>query len=127
MKTKINYFAIGLFYIIAISIRYITNKTIFLDEISNGFLKIIVQGAGPAIGACVVFLLFKIQPKLSLQGNYTTISTPILLYCSSLHFSTPSTALSKAFPIIANRSITSRNSSSFPFATQVHSILCILQ
>ena len=80
MKTKINYFAIGLFYIIAISIRYITNKTIFLDEISNGFLKIIVQGAGPAIGACVVFLLFKIQPKLSLQGNYTTISTPILLY-----------------------------------------------
>ncbi|WP_207382682.1 CPBP family intramembrane glutamic endopeptidase [Flavobacterium subsaxonicum] len=80
LKTKVNYPAIGLFYIIAIALRYLTNKTSLLEGFTNGFLKIILQGAGPAIGAWVVFLLFKIKHKPSLRGNYNTISSPLLLY-----------------------------------------------
>jgi len=80
VKSKINYFAIALFYTIAISLRYLTNKAPLLDGLTSGFLKIILQAAGPAIGACVVFLLFKIKPLLSLKGNYKNLSIPFLLY-----------------------------------------------
>jgi membrane protease YdiL (CAAX protease family) len=80
MKTKVNYFAIALFYVIAVALRYLTSKTSLLEGFTNGFLKIILQGAGPAGGAWVVFLLFKIKPKLSLRGNYNKISSPLLVY-----------------------------------------------
>jgi len=80
MKTKVNYFAVATFYIIAISLRYLTNKTSLLDGISNEFLKIIIQAAGPAIGACVAFLAFRIKPVLSLKGNYNRPGVPLLLY-----------------------------------------------
>jgi len=80
MKAKVNYLAVLMFYIIAISLRYLTNKTPLLDGVSNAFLKIILQTAGPAIGALVAFSLFKIKPQLSLKGNYSTLSIPALLY-----------------------------------------------
>lgn len=80
MKTKINYFAILTFYVIAIALRYLTNKTQLLDGLSNGFLKIILQGIGPAIGAWLAFSIFKIKPVLSLKGNYKTLLSPFLLY-----------------------------------------------
>lgn len=51
-----------------------------LDGISNEFLKIILQAAGPAIGACVAFLAFRIKPLLSLKGNYNKSGVPLLLY-----------------------------------------------
>jgi len=80
MKTKINYFSIVLFYTIAISLRYLTNKTQLLNGISSEFLKIILQGAGPAIGAWVTCSIFNIKHGLSLKGNYHQISVPFLLY-----------------------------------------------
>lgn len=80
MKTKINYLAIFIFYVIAIALRYLTNKTPLLDSVTNDFLKIILQAAGPAIGVFVCFLIFKIKPVLSLKGNYKSISFPFLLY-----------------------------------------------
>lgn len=80
MKAKVNYLAVLTFYIIAISLRYLTNKTPILDGVSNTFLKIVLQAAGPAIGALVAFSLFKIKPQLSLKGNYNTISIPAFLY-----------------------------------------------
>jgi len=80
MKTKVNYFAVLTFYIIAISLRYLTNKTQLLDGVSNEFLKIILQAAGPAVGAFVAFSIFKIKPNLSLKGNYSKVSIPLLLY-----------------------------------------------
>lgn len=80
MKPKINYFAILTFYVIAIALRYLTNKTQLLNGISNEFLKVILQGIGPAVGALVAFALFKIKPTLSLKGNYRNLSFPFLLY-----------------------------------------------
>lgn len=80
MKTKINYLAILTFYIIAITLRYITNKTGILDSVPNDFLKVVFQGAGPAVGAFVAFSAFHIKPTLSLKGNYPKITIPLLLY-----------------------------------------------
>ncbi|CAM4009362.1 CPBP family intramembrane glutamic endopeptidase [Flavobacterium weaverense] len=80
MKTKINYFAIINFYIIAIGLRYLTNKTNLLENVNSDFIKVILQAAGPAIGAVVAFSIFKIKPKLSLKGNYKNGITPFLLY-----------------------------------------------
>lgn len=80
MKSKINYLPIVTFYLIAVSIRYLTNKTTLLDSIENYFLKIIIQGIGPTIGAIIAFLIFKIQPVMTLKGNYKNIFIPISLY-----------------------------------------------
>jgi membrane protease YdiL (CAAX protease family) len=80
MKTKINFLAIVTFYTIAISLRYLTNKTPLLDGLPPGFLKVILQGIGPAIGALVAFVLFKIKPDLSLRGNYIDTASAFLLY-----------------------------------------------
>lgn len=80
MKSRINYIAILLFYVVAILCRYFTNKTPLLDEVSNEFLKMIVQGIGPAVGGILVFSVFKIKPILTLKGNYKKLYTPLLLY-----------------------------------------------
>ena len=80
MKTKVNYFAILVFYTIAISMRYITNKTHILEGVYTEFLKILLQAAGPAVGACVAFCFSKSKPVLSLRGNYNQIGVPFLLY-----------------------------------------------
>lgn len=81
MKNKINYLAIITFYLLAVSIRYLTNKTGFLDDlIANDILKGILTGVGPAIGALIVFKLFNIKAVLSLKGNYKNIFIPFLLY-----------------------------------------------
>jgi len=80
MKTKINYLAIATFYLIAVGLRYLTNKTSILDGITIGFIKVLLQGIGPAVAALIVTLLFKIKPVLTLKGNYRDIQTPFLLY-----------------------------------------------
>ncbi|MGE8378353.1 MAG: type II CAAX prenyl endopeptidase Rce1 family protein [Sphingobacterium sp.] len=80
MKRKINYWAVVIYYIIAVVCRYLTNKTELLSVIENPYLKSILTGAGPAIGATFVFLAFKIKPVLSLKGNYKRIILPIVLY-----------------------------------------------
>lgn len=80
MKTKINYFAIITFFTIAISLRYLSNKTTILDNVNSEFIKVILQAVGPAIGAIVAFLIFKIKPKLTLKGNYKNLIIPFILY-----------------------------------------------
>lgn len=80
MKRKINYWAVAIYYVIAIICRYLTNKTELLSAIENPYLKSVLTGAGPAIGATFVFLVFKIRPTLSLRGNYKSIIFPIALY-----------------------------------------------
>jgi len=80
MKSKVNYFAILTFYIIAIFLRYLTNKTEILNGISSEFIKVILQGVGPAIGALVAFTVFKIRPVLTLKGNYKKVLVPFLLF-----------------------------------------------
>ncbi|WDF70300.1 CPBP family intramembrane metalloprotease [Sphingobacterium oryzagri] len=80
MKNKPNYVAIIVFYILAIALRYISNKTALLSTVPNEIIRIVLQGAGPAIGAGIAMLIFKIKPVLSLKGNYNTLIVPILLY-----------------------------------------------
>ncbi len=80
MKHKINVLAILTFYIIAIALRYFTNKTDLLDGVTSNFLNVVLQGISPAIGAIAVFYIFKIKPIINLKGNYSKISTPFLLY-----------------------------------------------
>lgn len=77
---KINYWAIIIFYFIAILCRYLTNKAGILDGIHNEFLKSVLTGIGPTIGAVAVFLIFKIKPMMTLKGNYSKLIFPILLF-----------------------------------------------
>lgn len=80
MKGKINYWAIVVFYLIAILCRYLTNKTGILDGIANVYLKSILTGIGPALGAVAVFAIFKIKPKMTLKGNYKSLLLPMAIY-----------------------------------------------
>lgn len=79
-KEKINIAAIVTFYIIAIAVRYATNKTTLLSHISIASLKIMIQGVGPAIAAVVVFFAFRIKPTQTLWGNYQNKIVPLLLF-----------------------------------------------
>ncbi|MGO4294334.1 CPBP family intramembrane glutamic endopeptidase [Chitinophaga sp. RAB17] len=79
-KDKIRVGAIVTFYVIAIALRYATNKTSLLQYIPTGFLKIIIQGIGPAIAALIVFLAFRIKPTQTLWGNYSNKIVPVLLF-----------------------------------------------
>ncbi|EFK56354.1 CPBP family intramembrane glutamic endopeptidase [Sphingobacterium spiritivorum] len=80
MKNKVNYLAVLTFYIIAVALRYLTNKTDLLEDVPGSFIKVLLQASGPAIGALVVFYVFKIKPVLTLKGNYKSILIPFLLY-----------------------------------------------
>lgn len=80
MKNKINYWSVLVFYLIAILCRYLTNLAGVLDSMKNPYIKAILTGVGPAIGASVVFSVFKIRPKMNLKGNYTSLKIPILIY-----------------------------------------------
>ena len=80
MKNKVNYLAIVVFFMIAVALRYLTNKTAILNDVQNDFLKAVLQGAGPAVGAFSVFALFGIKMQLTLQGNYSKLIFPALLF-----------------------------------------------
>jgi membrane protease YdiL (CAAX protease family) len=79
-KDRIKIGAIIIFYVIAITIRYITNKTALLDYIPTNFFTVIIQGTGPAIAALIVFLAFRIKPTQTLQGNYQNKIVPVLIF-----------------------------------------------
>lgn len=79
MNQKVNYKAIILFFFIAVGCRFLTNKTdLFLT--ANPFVKTILSGTGPALGAIVVFFIYKIKTEVSLKGNYKNWITPLLIY-----------------------------------------------
>lgn len=80
MKNKINYWAIIVFYVVAIFFRYLTNKTRFLDVIGNEYLKSILTGIGPTLGVVAVFIIFKIRPTMNLKGNYKNLIFPVIMY-----------------------------------------------
>lgn len=74
------FLAIFVFYTIALVCRYITNKTSLFEGINNPFFPTVLQGAGPAIGAWVAVIWFKIPFRMNLKGNYRNIAIPIALY-----------------------------------------------
>lgn len=80
MKTKINYPAILTFFVVAIAIRYITNKTSLLTGVENEYFRIIIQGIGPAIGAIIAFMLFDIKPVMTFKGTFKNLSIPLLIF-----------------------------------------------
>jgi len=68
-STTTKIIAIGVFYAIAIIFRYLSIKTPLLEHIDNSFLKIVLQGIGPAIGALVAFKIFGLKTSYSLSGK----------------------------------------------------------
>ncbi|SUJ27288.1 Uncharacterised protein [Sphingobacterium spiritivorum] len=46
MKNKVNYLAVLTFYVVAVALRYLTNKTDLLEHISSTFIKVLLQGVG---------------------------------------------------------------------------------
>lgn len=72
--------AIVVFYVIALLLRYLTNKTALLSGVSNNFVVIILQGAGPALGAFVALKVFRIKMKMSLKGNFGKLLVPLSVY-----------------------------------------------
>lgn len=80
MKNKINIPAISLFYIIAVTFRFLTVKTTLLNQVDNEYLKILLRGIGPAIGAAAAFTLFQIPSGLSLKGIYKNFLLPFTVY-----------------------------------------------
>lgn len=77
---KTTVLAIVVFYVIAIALRYITNKTTLLDGVNVPILKMLLQGIGPAVGALVAVLLFRIPFKMTLKGNYRNLIGPFAIY-----------------------------------------------
>ena len=83
MKTKIYFksiIAIAVFYVIAITLRYLTNKTSLLSGVESEFLKIILQGISPAVGALIACILFRIKMEMGLKGVFKNNLLPVLIY-----------------------------------------------
>lgn len=80
MKERKLLWSIIVFYAIAILFRFLAVKTNLFDFTDNEFIKILLRGIGPAIGALVSVKLFNIPLKLSLKGNYRNIFLPFLVF-----------------------------------------------
>jgi len=80
MDKRKTIFAILVFYVIAILFRYLTNKTQILSGLDNTFIRTILQGIGPAIGALTATKLFRIQKTMTLKGNFENHFVPFSIY-----------------------------------------------
>ena len=80
MKKNKSIIAIAVFYVIAITLRYLATKTSILSDIESDFFKIILRGIGPAVGALIACILFRIKIEMSLQGNFKNNLLPVLIY-----------------------------------------------
>jgi membrane protease YdiL (CAAX protease family) len=93
-------FAICVFYIIAISVRYIATKTNILSD-TNLYLKMIARGIGPILGVIVACFIFKLKfSPMTLKGNYKFLVFPTLVYwiVPILLFSLWTTTTQGSFP-----------------------------
>jgi len=77
---KINIYSIVLFYSIAILLRYVVTKTIWLNITDSTFLKICLQGIGPTIGALIAFKVFGIKNTYSLAGKLKPILLSFIVF-----------------------------------------------
>ncbi|PZU83606.1 MAG: CPBP family intramembrane metalloprotease [Chryseobacterium sp.] len=80
MKERKGLGSIIVFYAIAILFRFLAVKTNLLDFTDNEFIKILLRGIGPAIGALVSVKLFNIPLNLSLKGKYSNVLLPLLVF-----------------------------------------------
>ncbi len=72
--------AIIVFYFIAISMRYLTNETALLENVDSSFLKHVLQGIGPAIGAIVALKLFGLKTSYSLAGKLKPLLLSVFVF-----------------------------------------------
>lgn len=72
--------AIVVFYVIAIVLRFMTNKTHLLENVNVPVLKTLLQGIGPAVGALVAILAFRIPFKMTLKGKHSNLIFPFAIY-----------------------------------------------
>lgn len=77
---KTTVLAIVVFYVIAIALRYLTNKTSILDGVNVPILKMLLQGIGPAVGALVAILIFRIPFKMTFKGIHRNLFFPLAVY-----------------------------------------------
>ncbi|ROH97856.1 CPBP family intramembrane glutamic endopeptidase [Chryseobacterium daecheongense] len=80
MKERKRLGSIIVFYVIAILFRFLAVKTHLLDFTDNEFIKILLRGIGPAIGAFVSVKLFNIPLRISLKGNYRNLFLPLFVF-----------------------------------------------
>ena len=80
-KTKLKtVLAIGIYYLIAVGVRYVATKTNILSE-TNLYLNMIVRGIGPTLGVIAACFIFKIKfSPMTLKGNYRLFVFPLLVY-----------------------------------------------
>ncbi len=78
-KKKIPVAAIAVFYLIAVTLRYITEYTSLSSNLGNPYYEILT-GIGPAAGAIIASRLFRIPIPLTLQGQFRNIGIPFLIY-----------------------------------------------
>ncbi|MDR3327804.1 MAG: CPBP family intramembrane metalloprotease [Prevotellaceae bacterium] len=100
-KNKLIY-AIAVFYVIAIIMRYLTNKVGILSGIDNDAVKIILQGIGPTLGVLIASLIFKIKFSMTLKGNHKQALIPFLFYwlLPIVLISAHTFLYNKSFPIL---------------------------
>lgn len=80
MKRNINYLAIAVFYIIAITCRFVAVKTDLLTGTVHEYIFILLRGIGPALGALVAIKLFCLQNSMSLKGIYNNYVLPFAVF-----------------------------------------------
>lgn len=80
MKTKINFGAIIVYYVIAVICRYAAVKSDLLSGIQNPYLVILLRGVGPALGALVAIKIFSLHNPMSLKGIYKNAIVPFAIY-----------------------------------------------
>lgn len=80
MKERKGLVSIIVFYTIAVLFRFLAVKTHLFDFSDNEFIKILLRGIGPAIGALVSLRWFNIPFRLSLKGNYRNLFLPLLVF-----------------------------------------------
>jgi len=71
---------IAVFYIIALTLRYLTNSTDILQNVNSSFLKYVLQGVGPAIGALVAIKAFGLKSTYSLAGKLKPLLLSIIIF-----------------------------------------------
>ncbi|WP_289659954.1 CPBP family intramembrane glutamic endopeptidase [Flavobacterium panacagri] len=80
MKTKINFGAIIVYYVIAVICRYAAVKTNLLSGIENPYFVILLRGVGPALGALAAIKIFSLENPMSLKGIYKNALVPLAVY-----------------------------------------------
>ncbi len=79
MTKEIPIKAIIVFYIIAISLRYVTEYTSLASNLGNKYYEILT-GIGPAVGAIVASKLFGFKIPLTLKGHFKNLLIPFSIY-----------------------------------------------